>query len=101
LLITDACRRLYQGVGWQHRLASTTVEHTSAFEIARTQINEMSSAPSDNPEATAASGEQHGRGPGRGRGKAPKNLVYHPLPVVDDEERLIKLDSAIAAAEAV
>lgn len=59
----------------------------------------MMSAPDDSAEATTTSTEHSGKGRGRGRSKAQKAVVHHPL--YDDEQRLVKLDITIAAAEAV
>ena len=61
----------------------------------------MSSAQTNNAQATNRSTEHRGNGDSRGRGTAQQNDVYQPPALCDDENRLIKLDSTIAAAEAV
>ena len=61
----------------------------------------MSLAQGDNPEAAGPSGEQRGRGRGGGRSKGSRNVQYPSSHELDDDERLIRLSSTIAAAEAV
>ncbi|DBA96002.1 TPA: hypothetical protein ACH3X1_001508 [Trebouxia sp. C0004] len=54
----------------------------------------------DSAEAKTTSTELNGKGRGRGRSKAQKAAVHHRPLLDDDEQRLVKLDSTIAAAEA-
>ena len=61
----------------------------------------MSSAQTNTPQATTRSIEHSGNGDCRTRGAAQKSDVYQPSALCDDESRIIKLDSTIAAAEAV
>ena len=51
--------------------------------------------------ATTSSTEHSGKGRGRGRSKAQKGVVHRTPSFHDDEQRLVELDSTIAAAEAV
>lgn len=60
----------------------------------------MTSAQTNNAQATNRSTEHNGNGDFRSRGAAQKRDVYQPTALCDDD-RLIKLDSTIAAAEAV
>ncbi|DBA75991.1 TPA: hypothetical protein ACH3X2_008924 [Trebouxia sp. C0005] len=50
--------------------------------------------------ATTSSTEHSGKGRGRGRSKAQKGVVHRTPSFHDDEQRLVELDSTIAAAEA-
>ena len=61
----------------------------------------MQFAQDDSAEATTTCTEHHGRGRGRGRSKVQKAVVHQPPSPHDDEQRLVELDSTIAAAEAV
>ena len=57
-------------------------------------------AQDDGAEATTTSTEHSGKGRGRGRSKAQK-IVHQSSSFHDDEQRIVELDSTIAAAEAV
>ncbi len=61
----------------------------------------MQFAQDDSAEATTTSAEHNGKGRGRGRSKAQKAVVHRAPSSYDDEQRLVELDSTIAAAEAV
>ena len=61
----------------------------------------MTSAQTNNAQATNRSIEHNGNGDFRSRGAAQKSDVYQPTALCDDESRIIKLESTIAAAEAV
>lgn len=61
----------------------------------------MQFAQDDSAEATTTSAEHNGKGRGRGRSKAQKAVVHRTPSSYDDEQRLVELDSTIAAAEAV
>ncbi len=58
-------------------------------------------AQDDSAETTTTSTEHNGKGRGRGRSKAQKAVVHQTPSFHDDEQRIVELDSTIAAAEAV
>jgi len=75
--------------------------YCSASTVAETYRRQMQFPQDDSAEATPTLTEHSGRGRGRGRSKAQKAVVHQPPSPHDDEQRLVELDSTIAAAEAV
>ncbi len=72
-----------------------------ASTVVETYRRQMQFGQDDSAEATTTSTEHNGRGRGRGRSKAQKAVVHQPPLPHGDEQRLVELDSTIAAAEAV